>query len=127
MSRKPAAPPELEPPAHLNAAALDHWHRIVAAHPQITAIDRDVLALYVTTLVRLQDAEAELARGALTYETKTGYTRPHPLVKVVDACTRTTAKLAAELQLTPAAREKAAKRTHWLEPWDAPRSQAGSQ
>lgn len=118
MSRKPAAPPEIQPPAHLSPRALEEWHRLVAQHPQITAIDRDVLALYVATLVRQQDAEAELAKSGLTYVTPTGYTRPNPLCKTIEGCTRTLARLAAELGMTPAARERAAKKTHWLEPWE---------
>lgn len=124
MARKPAAPPEIEPPAHLSAAALTEWHRLVAQHPQIKTIDSGVLCAYVTTLVRLQDAEAELARGALTIVTPSGFTRPNPLVKVVDSGSRALAKLAAELQLTPAARAKAAKKAHWLEPWEPSRARA---
>lgn len=101
-----------EAPDHLSELAREEWDRIVA---QMTAMgtlgreNRAVLAIYCQNWGLLVTAENMVAvEGAVTKAPKTGVAMHNPWLTVARRASEIVARLAAELGLTPASRQRVA-------------------
>lgn len=96
-----------EPPAYLDDAALEEWHRLVpqlAAAGVLSRTDGAALALYCTTYSRYRAALRDVAAGGITASTGTGGEKTAPAVGVLERCEAMMAKLLAEFGATPSSR-----------------------
>ena len=83
-----SAPPAIPaPPKFLSRAARAEWRRhapLLKDAGVLSHLDRDCLANLCQALARITEAEAELAKGGLTYTTPSGYIRASPWLKIVE-------------------------------------------
>jgi P27 family predicted phage terminase small subunit len=89
-------------------SAAEEWRKaaaILVARRSLTRGDLPTLEFYAmsVSLARQADAEAR-ALPSLTYRTKTGVTRPHPVLKIAKDFWSDARKFAVELGLTPRSR-----------------------
>ena len=105
-----SGPPE--PPDHLDAIALEEWHRIIAelqALNMITRPDRAALAGYCTAYGRYVTAERRLREtGAMIIRSNNGSLAQSPWVVISNRSLELMHKYLTEFGMTPASRTRLA-------------------
>ena len=100
----------LEPPAHLNPEAAAHWDEVLAAlsvDHDLTASDRDLLALYCDYFARWKKARENLeAQGLMVKLSPDSEPRVNPFLEIANQCARELRTLAGDLGLSPASRRR---------------------
>jgi P27 family predicted phage terminase small subunit len=108
-----------KPPSHLDAYALDEWHRITPeldAIGMLTTVDGITLAAYCACVSRWRQAEEAIQRmknrdaltGALMIKTSNGNAIQNPLIGVANRAMHMAIRFAAEFGMSPAARARLA-------------------
>jgi P27 family predicted phage terminase small subunit len=97
-----------EPPNGLSPSTAEEWRRaaaILVERRSLTRGDLPTLEFYsmCVAMARQADAEAK-ALPSLTYTTKTGVTRPHPVLRIAKDFWSDARRFAVELGLTPRSR-----------------------
>jgi P27 family predicted phage terminase small subunit len=96
-------------PAVLRGEARREWRRVVPmleAMGVLAAIDRAALAAYCQSYGRWLDAERELRRAGLTFETDKGNHVQSPLVGIARRAMADVVRYSAEFGMTPSARSR---------------------
>jgi P27 family predicted phage terminase small subunit len=96
-------------PAWLDATAKAEWRRLVTelhAAGLLDALNRDLLAVFCATLSRYRKALAEIDKHGAVLKTLGGREYRSPWLLTAEECGRQLPRLAAELGLSMASRDK---------------------
>lgn len=121
LSKMPGAP------AYLPAEAKREWRRLVpylVKRRTLTDADMPTVEAYCLAVGTMRRAQATLTEEGDTVETKEGIKR-HPAFTTLTQMMAETRRLAAELGLTPASRNKAGEKPEGKEGFDDPYSSLG--
>lgn len=96
-------------PSWLPAYAVDEWWRVVPQLVQdrkIAAHELGVVESFCLTAARIREAQELISEAGQTYVSPTGETKRHPATTLLKEAVEANRRLAAELGLTPASRER---------------------
>jgi len=98
-----------EPPAHLNATALEEWDRIAPVLLEqglLTALDRAGLAAYCVAYARWIDAEENVRKLGVLVKSPNGFPVHSPYLAVANRAMEQMQRLLAEFGMSPSSRSR---------------------
>ena len=111
---EPIGPQDIQPPAHLDQAALAEWRRAVAELAGLGTLhtaDRNVIAAHAQAVARWAEAESRLRELGLVVKSPNGFPQMNPFLPIANRAMEQLLKTASELGLTPTARARLAGKT----------------